>query len=157
MTQHRAGIEREERSDNDNRARKPMPAVKPAPVEAKKPGLRQRWNSVQTSKTMVFWLMLGVIALTIFVGFRWGGWVTSASAQSTATSAAQSAVIARLAPMCVAQFNLDPAKDTKLVELQGTSSYQRSAYVKAQGWATMPGETAPDNKVAEACARLLVE
>lgn len=157
MTQQHAGIEREERSGNDNRARRPIPVAPQAPVEVKKPGLRQRWNSVQTSKTMVFWLMLVVIALTIFVGFRWGGWVTSASAQNMATTAAQSAVVTRLAPMCVAQFNLDPQKDTKLVELQGTSSFQRSAYVKEQGWATMPGETTPDNRVAEACARLLVE
>jgi hypothetical protein len=157
MTQQRAGIEREERSDNDNRARRPLPVLPQTPVEAKKPGLRRRWNSVQTSKTMVFWLMLGVIALTIFIGFRWGGWVTSASAQSTANNAAQSAVVTRLAPMCLAHLNMDPQKVTKLVELQATSSYQRSAYVKAQGWATMPGETTPDNKVAEACARLLVE
>ena len=157
MTQQRAGIEREERSDNDNRARRPIPVVSQTPAEVKKPGLRQRWNSAQASKTMVFWLMLGVIALTIFIGFRWGGWVTSASAQNTANSAAQSAVVSRLAPMCVAQFNLDPQKETKLAELQATSSFQRSAYVKEQGWAIMPGETTPDNKVAEACARLLVE
>ncbi len=156
MTQGHAGTEREERSDNDNRARKPTPPMQKTPVEPKKPGLRQRWNLVQTSKTTAFWLMLGAIVLTMIVGFSWGGWVTNASAEKTAGTAAQDAVITRLAPICVAQFNLDPQKETKLVELTDASSYQRSAYVKTQGWATMPGETTPDNKVAEACAKLLV-
>ena len=156
MSDSHAGSEREERSGNDNRARRPIPTVQKAPVEPKKPGLRQRWNLVQTSKTSSFWLMLGAVVLTLIIGFSWGGWVTNASAQKSAGTAAQAAVITRLAPICVAQFNLDPQKETKLGELQATSSYQRAAYVKAQGWATMPGETAPDSKVAEACAKLLV-
>jgi alpha/beta superfamily hydrolase len=126
-------------------------------VVEKKPGLRQRWNAIQTSKTAIFWIMIAVIVLTMIVGFSWGGWVTGGTAQKMSTTAAQAAVVTRLAPICAAQFNLDPQKDTKLAELQGMSSYQRSAFVKAQGWATMPGEAAPDNKVADACAKLLVE
>jgi hypothetical protein len=157
MSQSHAGVEREERSDNDNRVRKPIPAAKPTPVVEKKPGLRQRWNAIQTSKTAIFWIMIAVIVLTMIVGFSWGGWVTGGTAQKMSTTAAQAAVVTRLAPICAAQFNLDPQKDTKLAELQGMSSYQRSAFVKAQGWATMPGEAAPDNKVADACAKLLVE
>jgi hypothetical protein len=157
MTQGHAGIEREERSDNDNRTRKPKLPIHQAPVEPKKPGVRQRWNAIQTSKTAVFWIMLAVIALTMVVGFSWGGWVTGDSAQKTSSTAAQAAVIARLAPICVAQFNMDPDREAKLAELQGTSSYQRSAFVRAQGWATMPGEDAPDNRVADACAKLLIE
>lgn len=157
MAEIRAGTEREERSGNDNRTRKPTPPIHQAPVEQKKPGLRQRWNAVQTSKTAIFWIMIGVIALTMVVGFTLGGWVTSASADKTSVSASQAAVISRLAPICVAQFNMDPDRETKLAELQSMSSYQRSTYVKTQGWATMPGENAPDNKVADACAKLLME
>jgi hypothetical protein len=157
MTQGHAGIEREERSDNDKRTRKPKLPIHQAPVEPKKPGVRQRWNAIQTSKMAVFWIMLAIIALTMVVGFSWGGWVTGGSAQKTSTTAAQAAVVTRLAPICVAQFNLDPQKETKLAELQSTSGYQRGAFVKTQGWATMPGETTPDNKVAEACVKLLLE
>jgi hypothetical protein len=41
--------------------------------------------------------------------------------------------------------------------LQDTSSYQRDDYVKDQGWATMPGEANPENKVADGCAKLIVQ
>jgi hypothetical protein len=157
MPESRAGAEREARSGNDNRTHKPTLPIHQAPVEPKKPGVRQRWNAIQTSKTAIFWIMVAVIALTMVIGFSWGGWVTGGSAQKTTSTAAQASVVQRLAPICVAQFNMDPDRETKLAELQGASSYQRSTYVKTQGWATMPGETAPDNRVAEACAKLLME
>jgi hypothetical protein len=157
MAQQHAGAEREERSGNDNRVRKATPPItRAAPIEEKKVSFRDRWSATQASKTAIFWLLIVVIALTMLVGFNWGGWVTGGTAQKTATTTAQAAVVARLAPICVAQFNADPQKDAKLVELQGTSNFQRSAFVKTHGWATMPGESAPDNKVAEACAKLLM-
>ena len=52
---------------------------------------------------------------------------------------AEDAVVRRLAPICVVRFKQDPGKDQKL-----------------EGWATMPGEQAPDGKVADECAKLLV-
>jgi hypothetical protein len=92
----------------------------------------------------------------MIVGFNWGGWVRGSTAQKLAAVMAQAAVVERLAPMCVVQFNLDPGKAQKLTELQATSSYQRSEYVKTQGWATMPGEAKPDSRVADACAKQLM-
>jgi hypothetical protein len=45
----------------------------------------------------------------------------------------------------------------KLEELQAiTSSSKRINFVKEQGWATMPGETDPDNRVASACTKQLM-
>jgi hypothetical protein len=41
--------------------------------------------------------------------------------------------------------------------LNETSVYKQDDFVKDQGWATMPGEEKPDNKVADACAKLLAE
>ena len=70
---------------------------------------------------------------------------------------AQDAVVQRLAPICVVQYNQDLGKIQKLRELNGVSAYQRDDYVKEQGWATMPGEEKPDNKVADACAKLLMQ
>ena len=62
----------------------------------------------------------------------------------------------RLAPICVAQFNQDPLNVQKLAELKVlTTSTRRANYVKDQGWATMPGEEAPDNRVATECAQRL--
>jgi hypothetical protein len=74
-----------------------------------------------------------------------------------AETTSQSAVVDRLAPICVTQFNQDPQKDQKLEELTViTSSYQRINYVKDQGWATMPGEAKPDDKVAAECTKQLM-
>jgi hypothetical protein len=69
---------------------------------------------------------------------------------------AQAAVVQRLAPMCVGQFNQDPAKEQKLAELKETSTWQRRVYIEKQGWATMFGEEKPDSQVADACAKLLI-
>ncbi|MFQ5849356.1 MAG: hypothetical protein ACE5JU_02060 [Candidatus Binatia bacterium] len=93
----------------------------------------------------------GAIVLAI-AGFQWGGWVTSGTAQEMAEEKAADAVVDRLAPICVAQFNRDPEKDRKLKQLKETDSWQRTDYVEKQGWATMPGEKKPDSKVADECA-----
>ena len=60
-------------------------------------------------------------------------------------------------PICVVQFNQDLGKIQKLRELKAAKAYQRDDYVKEQGWATMPGEEKPDNKVADECAKQLVQ
>ena len=123
--------------------------VKPA----YKPSYGERWNKIRPKKMVVFWICLATVILTIFIGFNWGGWVTA----GTALEMTESAIVQRLAPICVDQFNQDPEKDQKFTELKDTSSYQRDDYVKAQGWATMPGETEPDHQVADGCARLIVQ
>ncbi len=107
-------------------------------------------------KTALWGAIGGAIGLAI-VGFAWGGWVLGGTAQKMAEELAQRAVVARLAPICVDQFNQDSEKDQKLKKLKETSSWERDGYVGKQGWATMPGEKNPDSKVAEKCAELLVE
>jgi hypothetical protein len=91
------------------------------------------------------------------VGFAWGGWVTGSSAQKSAEELAQNTVVARLAPICVEQFNQDSEKDQKLEKLKETRNWERGDYVEKQGWATMPGENEADSKVAGKCAELLAE
>ncbi len=98
----------------------------------------------------------GGIVLAI-IGFAWGGWVTGGTAQEMAEELAERAVVARLAPICVEQYNQDSEKDQKLEKLKETKSWQRDDYVEKQGWATMPGEKEADSKVAERCAELLAE
>ena len=116
----------------------------------------ERWNKIRPTKTIVFWSWLAAIVLTMIVGFNWGGWVTGGTAQKMADGMAKNAVIQRLAPICVDQFNQDPEKEQKLAELKDTSIYKRSGYVEDQGWATMSGEAKPDSNVANACAKLLI-
>ena len=107
-------------------------------------------------KPFVWGLVVSAI-LTMIIGFAFGGWVTGGTAQRMAKEMADEAVIDRLAPICVTQFNQDPEKDKKLQELKEISSYQRGDYVKKQGWATMPGEKEPDSEIANECAKRLVE
>lgn len=116
----------------------------------------QQWNDRRPTKTMLAWACIAAVALTLLVGFQVAGWQTAGDAQTMATSAADLAVVDRLASICVAQSNLDPERDQKLVALRESSAYQRGKFVTDQQWATMPGDDAPVGKVAEACARLLV-
>ena len=94
----------------------------------------------------------GGIVLAV-IGFAWGGWVTG----GTAENMAEVAVVDRLAPICVEQFNQDSKKDQNLKELKKTEFWMRGDYVAKQGWATMPGENEPDNKVAEKCVELTMQ
>jgi hypothetical protein len=124
--------------------------------QKKKVSFRKWWQEARPTKTVVFWSWIGSIILTMIVGFTWGGWVTGRTARTMAEDMAEDAVIDRLAPICVAQFNQDPGKDQKLEELKETGSYQRRTYVQDQGWATMPGEEEPDREVVDECVRLLM-
>jgi hypothetical protein len=146
----------EPRASNDSRKR-PAPAPTQAAPPPTKPSFSQRWRAAQPTKMIVFWACLASIILTVVIGFTWGGWVTAAGAQETAQAMAKEAVVQRLAPICVAQFDLDPDKDIKLGEMSELNSSGRSQYVRDQGWATISGEENPDRKVADACTKLLLE
>jgi len=79
---------------------------------------REWWDEARPTKTVVFWSWVGSIVLTMIIGFAWGGWVTGGTAQKMAEQVAEEAVVKRLAPMCVVQFNRDPGKDQKFKELK---------------------------------------
>lgn len=157
MAQTTEPVAREDpRAWNDNRERKPVEPAKWV-IATKVATFRERLREKQLSKRAGLGLMVIAAVLTMIVGFKWGGWVTGGSAAMQASVGAQSAVTLRLAPICVAQFNLDAQKTAKLTELKAmASSYSRADYVRKQGWATMPGETTPDRQVAGACAQLLM-
>jgi hypothetical protein len=124
--------------------------------DKKKVSFGQRWDKARPTKTVVFWSMGAAIILTMIIGFNWGGWVTGGTAQKMAEVMAKNAVLQRLTPMCVDQFNQDPERDQKLTELEEKSAWQRGGYVEDQGWATMAGEAKPDSQVANECAKLLI-
>ena len=115
--------------------------------------MQVNWEEI---KPALFGAVGGGIVLAI-IGFAWGGWVTGGTAQKMAEEMAEDAVAARLAPICVEQFNQDSEKDQKLEKFKETRAWERGDYVEKQGWATMPGEKEADSKVAGKCAELLVE
>lgn len=117
--------------------------------------LSERWTQARPSKTFVFWFGVAIVVATVTIGFTWGGWVTSSTAQTAAKSMAEDAVVHRLTSICVAAAKHDPARDKKLKELRDTGEWSRSDYVKKAGWATMPGDKDPDTTVADECARML--
>jgi hypothetical protein len=147
----------EPRAMNDSRKRGPSASANVKPPPPPKPSLSQRWRAAQPTKMIVFWACLVSIILTIVIGFTWGGWVTAAGAQETAETMAKEAVVQRLAPICVAQFDLDPDKTLKLGEMNDLTSSGRNQFVRDQGWATISGVEKPDRKVADACTKLLLE
>lgn len=129
-----------------------------APTQKKEKGksLRQRWAEVQPTKSALFWACLITAVVTMIIGFNWGGWMTGGAAQNMSEKNSAEAVIARLAPICVAQFLQDPGKAEKLEELKTMNSYSRGDYIVKQGWATITGAEDPDRRVAAECAKLLM-
>jgi hypothetical protein len=125
-------------------------------MQANITSIRQRWDKAKLKKSVVFWIAAGAVLLTLFLGFTRGGWTTGGSATNMAEKASSGAVVERLTSICVAQFNADTQRTVKLEELKAASSSQRSKIVKEQGWATMPGETDPDNKVARECTNQIM-
>jgi hypothetical protein len=107
-------------------------------------------------KTGVWGAICGAI-ITMIIGFAWGGWVLGSNSLDIGEEMAQTAVLGRLAPICVAQFNQDPERDKKLEELKELDSWKRDDYVGKQGWATMPGEKEPDGRIAESCSALIMK
>lgn len=95
--------------------------------------------------------------LTLIIGFNWGGWVRGSTSLSMGEKMARDAVVERLAPICVYQFNNDPLREENVVTLNEKNSWERGKYIETQGWATMPSEEEPDRSVASKCSQLITE
>ena len=95
----------------------------------------------------IYGAIAGAVVLAV-VGFNWGGWVTG----GTADKMVEAAIVDRLVPICVGQFNKDANKAKKLAALMKTQSWMRGDFVAKQGWATMPGSKEANSDVAESCA-----
>ena len=108
-------------------------------------------------KPGVWGVVIGSI-LTMIVGFNWGGWTTSTTANQVAIQRADAAVTTALIPICLSQAKVDASKGKKLGELKAiTASYDQTDFVMKAGWATFPGKADPNRDVAEACAAALVK
>jgi hypothetical protein len=110
-------------------------------------------------KPLMWGAILGAIVILIVI-FATGWVVTSSTAQANAKQMTEKAVLDRLVPICLAQFQKDPNKGEKLKELKNLKTWgedSQDIYVKKQGWATMPGEKEADGNLANECARRLVQ
>ena len=93
--------------------------------------------------------------VTMYAGFNFGGWMTTSSAAAMAKETAATAVAARLGTICLAQFNRDPAKSQKLIELKDKDTWGKGRYIDTQSWAIMPGDEKAESGVSDACAKQL--
>lgn len=119
--------------------------------------LSRRWGDYQPSKTLLFWACVAAVVATMIVGFTWGGWVTGRTSVDLATTAGSVARGELAADICVERFNAASDSAVRLAELKAiASTAAKRQFVEAGGWATMPGQTSPDRRGAEACAIALV-
>ena len=106
-------------------------------------------------KNSVWSAICGAIIVMI-IGFGWGGWVLGSTSEKNGDTMVSDALVERLVPMCVAQFNADVEKGTKYKELQAKNRWEREKFVEEQGWATMPFEKDPDSRVSEVCVEQIL-
>jgi hypothetical protein len=118
---------------------------------------RKRRNKMKERIKTGMWSAVGGAIITMIIGFAWGGWVLGSTSTDMGEEMARNAIVERLTPICVAQFNKDPEKDKKLKEFKEIDSWNRDQYVKDQGWATMPFEKEPDSSVADRCSVLIAK
>ena len=96
----------------------------------------------------------GAVA-TVVVGFGWGGWSLSSTANKMANEQSERAVIAALAPVCAAKFRALPDAAAKTVALSKADSWKRSEEFPKE-FVTLPGETYPSSALVYACTTLLL-
>jgi hypothetical protein len=103
------------------------------------------------------WGFVGGSVVTMIVGFSWGGWTTSGSADRIAMDRSNAAVTAALVPACLEKSKADPAVVKKIGALKAlTTTYEQRDAVLKDGWATVGGGEA-NRDVAEACATELLK
>ena len=109
----------------------------------------------QSITPFVFGMGVGAIVLMI-VAFSANWVVTVGAAQEEAERMAQKAVVDKLVPICVAQFEQDPNKAEDLQKLKAQSTWARSDFIEEQGWATMPGSQSANTNISDECAEKIM-
>jgi hypothetical protein len=89
----------------------------------------------------------GAVA-TMFVGFYWGGWSLSSTADKMAKEQSELAVVTVLAPVCADKFRALPDAEAKTVALSKADSWRRRAEFPKE-FVTLPGETYPKFRPCE--------
>lgn len=124
---------------------------------ADKRSLGDRVRDFQPTKTALIWSCAGSVALTLIVGFNWGGWVTGGTAEKMVEAASQQGRAQLAATVCVERFTTAPDAQARLVALKGADYWKREGMVSEGGWATLIGMKEPVSDAAEVCAERLVK
>lgn len=106
-------------------------------------------------KRLIQGVAVGAIGAMV-IGFNWGGWNIGSTVDQKVETAAVSAMVSALAPICAAKFEQAAKADNDLiVRLSAVNSWQRDNHLMKTGWTTFPGGGEPDYDVAKACSQLL--
>lgn len=97
--------------------------------------------------TFGVWGLVVGAAISMIIGFSWGGWVTSANAKNMTGEA----ILSSQAAICVAQFVKEPNSKEKLKEFENADSSARTKFIEAGGWAIIPGQKEAEFEVINAC------
>ena len=102
-------------------------------------------------------IAIGAVA-SIVIGFSWGDWMTDSTANRLAAERADTAVVAALTPVCVEKFLQNSDAQANLVAIKKIpSNSEQGEYVRKGGWATLPGATSTDYRLARECAEKLTQ
>jgi len=101
------------------------------------------------------WGAVGGAIATLILGFYWGGWETTSSANRMANEQSEKKVIAALAPFCVDRFlkSADAMQSAELLKF--TTNYERGSFLEMAGYTNLPGSTVTNWAVGRACGDLL--
>ena len=108
------------------------------------------------TKPVILGVFIGA-AGAIGLGFGMGGWVTTSKATVVANQQARSEVSAALLPICLDLSAKDSERASKIEKIKAAPIYQRNEALLSTGWATMPGTTSSDSRVARECADALMQ
>ena len=95
----------------------------------------------------IWGLILGA-AITMIVGFSWGGWTTA----NTTKKLTHNAVVEEQSAICIAQFMAGENQAERMKDFQKESRWQRPDFITKGGWDKMPGQEVAMNGVNRACA-----
>ena len=107
-------------------------------------------EAVENLQNLFVALVIGLV-LPPAIGFRFGFWVTKASADRTTNEA----VLAAQTTICVAQFTSAPNYQERLKEYKALDYSAKSAFFEKGNWGRMPGEEKGRTAVMEACGKQL--
>ena len=108
----------------------------------------------ESLKRLLQGVAIGAVA-TIAVGFGWGGWSLSSTANRMAKDRSELAVAAALAPVCADKFRPLPDAKAKTIALSKVEAWKRAVEFPKE-FITLPGETYPSSALMYACSTLLL-
>ena len=114
--------------------------------------LSNRWNDYRPSKSVWGWSCAGAAALTLIVGFGFGGWVTGGTAQERAETSTHDAVAELAADVCAHRVLASADAASVYGELKEARSWERRRLLEEAGWTTFGNADKPISGAADLCA-----